>query len=122
MLDAVRAKRNRNNRNRGKLYERDVAERIGGKRYPANVGGPCDVDHPLFAVQVKSGGAVVTEVIRQGMNAAELAAVIANKLPLLVVVDRRGTRLKRYAIMPLEAFVDLHGLGIVEVVDAELKG
>ena len=111
MPDPVRQARGRRSQSRGKAYERDIAERIGGKRYPANVGGPCDIEHGLFAVQCKSGAKVVTEVMRDGMASAEAAAVSGNKVPLLVLVDRRGTRLKRYAVLPLEAFIDLHGLG-----------
>ena len=111
MPDPVRAARGRRNQSRGKAYERDIAERIGGKRYPANVGGPCDIEHNLFAVQCKSGAKVVTEIIRDGVASAEAAAVMSGKLPLLVIVDRRGTRLKRYAVMPLEALIDWRGGG-----------
>jgi len=89
--------------------ERDVARILGGKRHPADVGGAEDISHPLFAIQVKGGFRVMNDTVRQGVASARIAAIGTNKLPVCVVVDRSGTRIRRYAIVPLEEFADYHG-------------
>ena len=45
------ARRNRRNRNRGKRYEKVVAEFWGGKR--VGILGSLDVDHTLFGIETK---------------------------------------------------------------------
>jgi len=108
------ASKGRNSKARGKQDERDVARILGGKRHPADTGGDCDIDHPSLAIQVKGGSTTVTEIIRTGMASAKAAALGTGKLPVLVVVDRRGTRLARYAIIELGAFADWNGFGQVD--------
>jgi hypothetical protein len=88
---------------RAKQDERDVARLLGGERHPADMGGPEDVSHPTLAIQVK-GRASVPDYLREGMAAAQAAAAGTIKLPVLVLVDRSGTRVQRYAIIPLEEF------------------
>jgi hypothetical protein len=92
------------NKARGKQDERDVARIMGGERHPADTGGDEDVSHPLFAIQVKGGKTVVTQVMRDGMASAQRAA--GDKLPALVTVDRRGTRLQRWITFPLDDFME----------------
>lgn len=98
------------NRARGAQDERDVAKILGAKRHWANSGGPEDLQHDRFAIQVKGGLRVINDTIRNGLSAATAAAGSTGKLPLLVVVDRAGTRLKRYAIIELGTFADWEGI------------
>ena len=37
-----------------KRFERDVGKLVGGRRFPANMGGGVDVDSPLFVIQCKN--------------------------------------------------------------------
>lgn len=106
------------NKQRGKADERDVARIIGGKRHPADVGGDEDIEHPEYAVQVKGGKAVVTETMRVGMASAKAAGAVSGKLPALVLVDRRGTRLQRYIVFDLVQWADYHGYGASEVTES----
>ena len=92
------------NKARAKQDEKDVAEILGGTRHWADTGGKEDVDHPLFAIQVKGGLRVINGTIREGIEAAKQAAEGTGKLPLCALVDRSGTRVHRYALTELEAF------------------
>ena len=96
---------------RAKQDERDVARILGGKRHPADAGGPEDIEHPELSIQVKGGSAVVTEVMRAGMAQAVAGAATSGKLPALVLVDRRGTRNRRYIVFGLETWADWYGYG-----------
>ena len=100
----------KNNKQRAKVDENDVARILGGKRHWADVGGPEDVQHDMYAIQVKGGLRVVNDTIRNGLSSAQAAAVGTSKLPLLVLVDRAGTRLKRYVVMELENWADWEGV------------
>lgn len=106
-----RSRTNRLNKSRSKDDERDIARRMGGTRHKADVGGGEDVSHPEYCIQVKGGGTVVTQVMRDGMASAKAAAVGNAKLPCVVLVDRRGTRLQRYVVFELDAFCSWHGYG-----------
>lgn len=94
------------NKARAKSDERDVARILGGERHPADVGGPEDVRHPWLSIQVKGGLRVVNDTIRDGLAAAQ--ATKEAKLPALVLVDRGGTRVRRYILFELEQFADWH--------------
>lgn len=93
------------NKHRGAQDERDVAAILGGKRHLADTGGPEDVAHPLYAIQVKGGKTVVTAIMRAGLESARKAAEGTDKLATLVMVDRSGTRLQRWIAFPLEDYV-----------------
>ncbi len=95
------------NKGRGADDERDHAHRLGGRRHLANTGGPEDVEHPQFAVQVKGGKSVTTATFRSGMDDAEEASLRSGKPPLLAITDRSGTTLRRYVAMPEEWFARL---------------
>lgn len=101
----------RNNKHRGASDERDVARILGGKRHLADTGGPEDVQHNSFAIQVKGGKAVVTQPMRDALASARAAAVGTAKLPAVVLIDRRGTRLQRWICFALEEFAAEHGYG-----------
>lgn len=96
------------NKGRGADDERDHGHRLGGRRHLANTGGPEDVEHPQFAIQVKGGKSVTTAIFRSGMDDAEEASLRSGKPPLLAITDRSGDRLRRYVAMPEEVFADLY--------------
>jgi hypothetical protein len=100
----------KNNRARGAKYENDIAKILGGKRHWANSGGQEDVSHERYAIQCKSGERIWNQTLRNGVASAVAAAGSTGKLPLLVVIDRAGTRLKRYAVIQLEDFCDWEGI------------
>ena len=112
MTDHVKV--GRNNKNRAKVYEREVAQILGGKRHPADTGGKEDVIHESLCIQVKSGLRVVNDTIREGVDAARVAAAGTGKLPVCVVVDRGGTRIRRFAVIDLGDFADWGGYGDAE--------
>lgn len=98
------------NKKRGAEDERDVGRILGATRHPADTGGKEDLEHPTLCIQVKGGLRVVTDTIREGLDAAT-AACPPGKLPVLVVVDRAGTRLRRFVVMDLGVFADWNGFG-----------
>ena len=114
-MTTLRAKtpsaRSRASKSRSKQDERDIARFLGGQRHLADTGGPEDVKHEWLAIQVKGGKTVITQAIRDGMASAKLAATGRNVLPVVAVVDRRGTRLDRYLVFDLHQFCAWYGLG-----------
>ena len=114
-MTTLRAKtpsaRSRASKSRSKQDERDVARILGGTRHLADSGGPEDVLHELYAIQVKGGLAVVTTAMREGLASARAAAANNAKLPAVVLVDRKGGRIQRWMCFPLEEYADYHGHG-----------
>lgn len=108
--DPVAVARGRASKARGKTYERDIARRLGGTRHKADSGGGEDVEHDWLCIQVKSGGNVMTQCIRDGLASARASAVGKTKLPCVVVVDRRTGRLGRYIVFELDAWAAWHGI------------
>lgn len=102
------------NKERGKVDERDVARILGGRRHLADSGGPEDVAHESLAIQVKGGQRVINDTVRAGVDSARVAAGSSGKLPVCVVVDRSGTRIRRYAVMTLEDFAAWGGYGVAD--------
>lgn len=99
----------KNNKARGKQDERDVARILGGKRHPADSGGAEDVAHGWLTIQVKGGATVTTAPLRDGLAAAQ-SCNPPGKLACVVLIDRRGTRLKRYIAFELEEFAGWNGI------------
>lgn len=97
------------NKARGKQDERDVARIIGGKRHPADSGGCEDIEHPELCIQVKGGLRVINDTVRNGLQAARSGAQGTSKLPAVVVVDRSGTRIRRFIVFGLEDWAAYHG-------------
>lgn len=108
-VDKVR--QGRNNKSRAKGYEREVAVIIGGKRHLADSGGPEDVSHPEYAIQVKSGLRVASAALKEGLILARSAATVSHKLPAVVLVDRSGSRLGYFICFDLRDFAEHHGYG-----------
>lgn len=102
------------NKARAKIDENDVARILGGKRHWADVGGPEDVQHDRYAIQVKGGLRVVNDTMRTGLSSAQAAAVGTGKLPIVVLVDRAGNRIRRYVLMDLAEWADWEGIERVE--------
>lgn len=101
----------KNNKGRGAAYERDIARRLGGTRHWADTGGKEDVEHPSLSIQIKSGLRVVNNTIREGLDAARSVANGQGKLGCLAIVDRSGSRLRRFVVFDLDEFADFHGMG-----------
>ena len=98
------------NKSRGADDERAVARLLGGQRHKADSGGPEDVAHDWLAIQVRGGKRLMTDPVRTGVDAARVAANGAAKLPVCVVVDRAGTRIRRFVVVELADFAAWHGL------------
>jgi hypothetical protein len=101
----------RNNKARGKDDERAIARKFGAKRHPADVGGPEDCEHEWLAIQVKGGLRVINSTVRQGVDSARVAAVGTTKLPICVVRDRSGTRVRDFVVLDASDFLAWHGIG-----------
>lgn len=107
-MTKVTAKRNKA---RSKVDENDIARRLGGKRHWADTGEKEDIEHPTFSIQAKGGVRVVNNTIREGLDAARSVANGQGKLGCLAIVDRSGSRLRRFVVFDLDEFADFHGMG-----------
>lgn len=106
-----RRRMGRNNKARGKVYEREIARALGTTRHWGDAGGPEDlVSVGGMAIQIKSGKTVVTEVMREALASARLAAGTEH-LPTVVLIDRRGTRIQRWIAFPFEEWAASNGYG-----------
>lgn len=97
------------NRSTWKQIERDWALDLGGKRVPVTGrqrGDVPDVEHPLYAIEVKAGR-VMSPRLREGMSQAKAAAAGTGKTPLLVVThcDGRGYPREEYVVMTKADFI-----------------
>ena len=100
----------RRSKQRGKADERYVNKVLGGTgRYPADTGGLLDVEHEVFAIQVK-GGKQPARALREGLEQAQRAGAVG-KLACVVIVDRTGPSPKRYIAFDLHEFADHEGYG-----------
>lgn len=98
------------NRGRWKRQEREVAELLGGKRNPCTGGWHQDVTTPLFAVEVKTRKSLpdwLTEAVEQAVRAAD-----ESQVPIVALNEvSQGRKARRYILLRLEDWVDLHGNG-----------
>jgi hypothetical protein len=77
-----------------KQRERDVAARVGGKRFPANMGGKVDVEAPGLVIQVKERKAIrLAELEVWAVEMAELARA-KGALGLVYVKRSAGSGVK----------------------------
>lgn len=93
----VRAKR------RGKIDERLVADMIGGKRYPADSGGPIDVESETLQLQVKGSGTVPSDRMLAALDTAR-GGSIETKLAGAAFVRHGGARIRTVIMFDLEDF------------------
>lgn len=106
----------RNNKSRGKEFERLAAAALGGRRVPADQGGKLDLEDVPggLGVQVKSGATVMTTVAADALRAARAGSVGKGLLPCVVLFDRRkrpgeGNRVGRYILFDLDEYAAWNG-------------
>jgi hypothetical protein len=87
MTDA--STRGRQNKNRGKDVERQVAQLVGGQRIPDGVGHG-DVQNDGTVFEVKSRRAATPKLISGAWAQAERAAVLTGKDPSVVLAYTPG--------------------------------
>lgn len=104
--DEAATRRGRNNRARGNAIEREIGKALGLRRV-GQYGGPDDLTSPMFAAQVKSGGAF-SERYWSWLRAIPTTA---GQTPLLVVTDAPGPGHRRRAVVvvTIEDWQALHG-------------
>lgn len=103
------------NRRSWKRIESQWAEVLGGERIPVTGrqrGDAPDVEHPIYAIEVKAGR-VMSPRLREGWAQAKAAAVTSGKLPLLCVTQSiEGKRdNERFIICDLETWQAITGDG-----------
>lgn len=104
-----RQKIGRNNKSRGKLYERRIADIFGATRHKADTGGLEDLEHPVLSIQCKSGTRLVNETIRTAVDAGR--ANTSGKLGCAVLVDRSGPRIREFIVFDAREFAEWMGFG-----------
>lgn len=92
------------NRSTWKAIERQWALWLGGVRVPVNGrqrGSAPDVEHPLYAIEVKAGK-VMSERLREGMAQAVASSIGTGKIPLLCVSHSvQGRPTEHYVVQRL---------------------
>ena len=106
-----KAKRARNNRQRGNAYERELTTRLGIQRV-GQYGGPEDVKGEWLIVQAKVGGYFPERpwgwLQALPANADQLRAVVIGDAP------GGGHRRREVVILDLQDFIDWFGKGDTE--------
>lgn len=94
-----------------KKWERHWAEFLGGVRVPITGrarGSAPDVEHPVFAIEIKYGNVMSSRLqtaVEQAQAAAEMVVAEGEKLPLVGITHRTGKRkLEHYVLMRAEDF------------------
>jgi len=101
-----RVKIGRNSKKRSKVYEREVARRLGVKRNPETGAVGADVYCGPFDVEVKSRAAGFGAIVRLMDEAKRKAR--PNQTPVLVAVHR-GTEIRYLAVMELDDWAAWNG-------------
>lgn len=106
ITDPVKARRGRNNRNRGNSIERELGKRLGLRRV-GQFGGPEDLMNDLFSAQVKSGGAFPERL----WGWLKQVPTKAGQTALLVVADAPGPGRRRrgVVVIDIDDWQALHG-------------
>jgi len=89
-----------------KQFERDCAAFIGGKRYPANMGGPIDVEGPTCIGQCKKKTSMSHVDLAKQTQAIHSLGMAANKLGVVLhqVPRAKGAPATRMITMSWEMF------------------
>ncbi len=96
-------KRNANNRNRGKSYERRVAASVGGVRNLDKSRPHTDVENATHVYEVKSTQTSVPVWLKKALGQLEQAATESEKLQGGVVkVYTKGSRARAFLIQEIE--------------------
>ena len=106
MIDPAKSKRGKNARARGNAFEREVADRLNGKRV-GWAGGPTDVSTGVYDIQCKVGGSY-PERIDAWLRKVPFRY---EKLRGVVLGDSPGAGTKRRALIvfDLDEFIDFLG-------------
>ena len=110
------------NRRTWKRHESWWAEVLGGVRVPVTGrqrGSAPDIEHPTYALEVKSGR-VLSPRLREGWAQAQAAAVTSGKLPLLCVTHCSGPGRpnEHYVVCDLATWQSVTGDGPGEAEEA----
>lgn len=75
-----------------KELERQWATALGGRRVPVtgrSRGDVPDIEHPLWAIELKTGKALVSSRIKTALDQAAAAAAGTDKTPLVCIEETR---------------------------------
>ena len=89
-----------------KAAERRIAKILGGRRYPANTGGPEDIEHEELSVQVKHRKNLPIWIKSAILDAEATAGA---RLPIAVLHERYSPYEDSLVIMRLSEFVEWWG-------------
>jgi len=96
-----------------KKKEREWAAALGGKRVPITGrqrGDVPDIEHPLWAIELKSGKALVSSRVKTALDQAKAAAVGTDKTPLVCLDEtRQGSGNIKLVVMTLDDFLAWNG-------------
>ena len=105
-VDPAKSRRGKNARNRGNAFEREVAEKLLGRRI-GWAGGPTDVSTGLYDVQCKVGGSyperIDTWLRKVPYRYDKLRAVVLGDSP------GAGTKRRALIVFDFEEFVEIFG-------------
>ena len=102
-------------RRRWKAAERELAERVGGRRVPVtgrSRGDRPDIEHPWLSIEAKSWSAMPERVVT-ALRQAEAAAT-AGKLPVALIHGNGERYEAALVVMRLGDFMDWFGGGRTE--------
>lgn len=94
-----------------KKHERRAASLIGGRRYPANQGGPVDVESPAYVGQCKEVKVLAFPALERLALEAERQGLQRNKVGLCIIKRRAGSgvRTPTLVVMTASAFREMSG-------------
>jgi hypothetical protein len=104
------------NRARWKAAERELAERIGGRRVPVSGrgrGDVPDVSHPWMSVEAKSWSRMPERVV-DALRQAEAANTDGSKLPVALIHGNGERYDNALVVLRLSDFMDWFGGGCAE--------
>ena len=88
-----------------KRFERDVGKLIGGKRYPANLGGGVDVESPYLVIQCKNVKTMPLAALEKLANEIAIEGKESEKVGVVCINRHGGTGQQRTGI---ESLFHLH--------------
>ena len=86
-----------------KAHERRAAALIGGVRYPANQGGPVDVESPAFVGQCKEVKTLPFPELERLALEAERQGIQRHKIGLCIIKRRAGSGVKTPTLVVMTA-------------------
>lgn len=95
---------NRSQRARWKQAEREIAEKLGGKRVPVTgrtLGSAPDIDHADFGLEVKTRESL-PKWLRHAFDQAKACSRLAGKVPMVVLHEVGERYDQAYVIVQLQ--------------------